>query len=117
MGVNANSNKSFGNLIKEEMDGLLLLPDFQRDFVWSVEQQKSLAATFLVRIPLTSFLLLKGKQNDFSYKRLCMRKKDTAKQLTNQDAGCVFLLDGQQRLSTLKNIFSDEGISSLFPQL
>lgn len=107
MGVNANSNKSFGNLIKEEMDGLLLLPDFQRDFVWSVEQQKSLAATFLVRIPLTSFLLLKGKQNDFSYKRLCMRKKDTAKQLTNQDAGCVFLLDGQQRLSTLKNIFSD----------
>lgn len=107
MGVIANSNETFGELIKEEMDGLLLLPDFQRDFVWSVEQQKSLAATFLVRIPLTSFLLLNGKQHDFSYKRLCMRKKDTSKQLSNHDGECVFLLDGQQRLSTLKNIFSD----------
>ena len=107
MGVNQNNKKTFKELMKEENNGGVVLPDFQRDFVWSVEQQKSLVATFLTQIPLTSLLLLRGKRKDFSYKRLCVKCKDDIGVIGDGDNQCTFLLDGQQRLSTLKNAFSD----------
>lgn len=107
MGVNESNKKSFKEMMKEEFGGELVLPDFQRDFVWNVEQQKSLAATFMARIPLTSLLLLKGKQKDFSYKRLCVTTRENNGFDNDDNSTCTFLLDGQQRLATLKNVFSD----------
>ena len=106
MGVNANNKKSFNDLLRNEIVGDLVLPDFQRGFVWKIDQQKALAATFLTRIPLTSILLLQGSKKDFGYKRLCVKTKETSDTSTEGER-CTFLLDGQQRLSTLKNIFSD----------
>ncbi|WP_187620193.1 DUF262 domain-containing protein [Selenomonas ruminis] len=106
MGVNANNKKSFNELLKNEINGDLVLPDFQRGFVWKIDQQKALAATFLTRIPLTSLLLLQGTKKDFGYKRLCVKNKEIS-DVSTEDARCIFLLDGQQRLSTLKNVFSD----------
>ena len=107
MAVNQNNKKSFREIMKEECEGELVLPDFQRGFVWSVEQQKALVATFLSQIPLTSLLLLKGRRKDFGYKRLCVKNNDSESTLGDGDNQCIFLLDGQQRLSTLKNVFSD----------
>ena len=106
VGVNSNNKKTFNELLRSEIMGDLVLPDFQREFVWKIEQQKALAATFLTRIPLTSLLLLEGKRKDFGYKRLCVKNKEVNDALPG-DNKCTFLLDGQQRLSTLKNIFSD----------
>ena len=58
--------KELKELFKEEEEGKIILPNFQRDFVWDKEQQKELLATFLVELPISSILLLKGNPNDFN---------------------------------------------------
>ena len=79
----------------------LVLPNFQRDYVWKPEQQKMLIASFLVNLPIGTFLILDGESHDFVSKELCYNRKATPTKY------CSFLLDGQQRLSTIKNAFSD----------
>lgn len=79
----------------------LVLPNFQRDYVWKTEQQKLLIASFLVNLPIGTFLILEGEKDDFVSKQLCFRNGVVP--LDN----CLFLLDGQQRLSTIKSIFTD----------
>lgn len=89
-------------LFEDESIGKIVLPNFQRDFVWDVKQQRDLLATFLVELPISSILLLKGSCNDFNYRKLCYKHEiNCAKE------ECFYLLDGQQRMSTLKAIFSD----------
>ena len=79
----------------------LVLPNFQRDFVWKTEQQKMLIASFLVNLPIGTFLILEGEKGDFVSKELCFKDSVTPKD------NCLFLLDGQQRLSTIKSVFTD----------
>ena len=96
---------TLNDILSEDEKGILVLPDFQREFVWKAADQKSLIAAFLVQIPINSMLLLEGNRDDFAEKRMCWR--------TNQNTESAktdvrrYLLDGQQRLSTLKNAFSD----------
>jgi hypothetical protein len=80
----------------------LVLPNFQRKFVWKPDQQKQLLASFLVNLPIGTFLILEGEGGEFVSRKLCFKKGDF---YTNSE--CFYLLDGQQRLSSLKNIFSD----------
>ena len=96
--------KTFHDVLDMDREGTLVLPDFQRDFVWKTAQQQSLIATFLVQIPINGMLLLEGRSGDFSGKQMCW-KKNHLKETENQVLS--YLLDGQQRLSTLKNAFSD----------
>jgi hypothetical protein len=79
----------------------LVLPNFQRDFVWKPEAQEHLLASFLVKLPIGSFLLLEGNGGEYASRPLCFKED------TRTDSKCYYLLDGQQRLSTIKNIFSD----------
>lgn len=92
--------KELKELFQEEEEGKIILPNFQRDFVWDKEQQKELLATFLVELPISSILLLKGNPNDFNYRKLCFTEEGKG---AKED--CFYLLDGQQRMSTLKFIF------------
>lgn len=94
--------KELREIFKDDNDGRLVLPNFQRDFVWDEKQQKELLATFLVELPISSILLLKGNPDDFNYRKLCFKEE-------NHEAKeeCLYLLDGQQRMSTLKSIFTD----------
>jgi len=96
--------KSFRDVLDMDRDGVLVLPDFQREFIWDTEQQKKLIATFLVQIPINGMLLLSGKEGDFAGKQMCWRENHLR---TAQKDELSYLLDGQQRLSTLKNAFSD----------
>lgn len=85
----------------------ILLPNFQRQFVWKDEEdQRKLIASVLTKMPIGSILLLKAKSADeYSCKPLGSRK---ALDLNNIGEGDVeFLLDGQQRLTVLANVFSD----------
>ncbi|MHC5354975.1 DUF262 domain-containing protein [Myroides sp. LJL115] len=88
----------------------LVLPDFQRKFVWNTEQQKLLLASFLVDLPIGNFLLLKGEKNEFSARQIGYQSNIIP------TADCYYLLDGQQRLSTLYNIFNNtlENVSDTF---
>src|SRR3712207_2568586 len=86
----------------------LVLPDFQRDFVWDKEQQKNLLASFLTYLPVGSILLLDGKKDDFANKRMCFPKETCS-----QKDECTYLLDGQQRITSLKSVRSEEHTSEL----
>jgi hypothetical protein len=87
-------------IIKKIENNEYVLPNFQRGFVWSLEAQKKLIASIIVRIPIGSTLHLKGKKNSFSARALCENI-----QIQPQKEECEYILDGQQRLSTLKNTF------------
>ena len=93
-------------IIKRIDENKILLPDFQREFVWrDIEQQRQIVASVLARMPIGSILLLKSsKPGEFSSKALGRREKvDT----TDIKGEVEFLLDGQQRMTVLTNVFSN----------
>ncbi len=82
----------------------LVLPHFQRDFVWDAkEKQKSLLQSMLAGIPIGSILLLKDTKKSYASRPLCFREFEPK----IEGDECTFLLDGQQRISTLKSMFCD----------
>ena len=92
--------KKIKELILEEN---LLLPDFQRDFVWKPqEQQLKLACSLFLDIPIGSILVL-DKLEDTGLRKLCYKKERG--DITQEDS--KLLMDGQQRISTIKSIFSN----------
>jgi hypothetical protein len=88
-------------LIKNSDQRNLVLPNFQRAYVWSLDKQKTLVSTFILDLPTGSFLLLKGKSDDFAAREVCFPYA------VSPEKNCTYLLDGQQRFSTLKNAFTD----------
>jgi len=89
-------------LIKKTNSHQILLPNFQRDYVWKQTQQEKLAISCIVGLPIGGLLMLQGHADDFSF-------RDIAGLSTNETPpdDVNFLLDGQQRMTTLKFIFDD----------
>jgi hypothetical protein len=83
----------------------LVVPNFQREYVWERESQKNLLASFLIGIPIGSLLIIKGSNNEFSSKRICF--KNTISDNNHLAQECNYLLDGQQRISTIRGILSN----------
>ena len=96
---------SLKEIIKKIEENEYILPNFQRGFVWDENKQKKLIASFIVKIPIGSTLHLEGKKNDFAARGLCEIKEIKIDE--NDSSKCIYILDGQQRLSTLKNCFFD----------
>ena len=87
-----------------EMDYPLVLPHFQRNFVWDAKKrQKSLLKSMLAGIPIGSVLLLEDNKDAYASRPLCSIKFEAK----IEGDTCTFLLDGQQRISTLKSMFYD----------
>ena len=90
--------KKIKDLIFEEN---LLLPDFQRDFVWKPQdQQLQLICSLFLDIPIGSILVL-DKLEDIGMRDLCFQEESIQKEPS------TLLMDGQQRISTIKSVFSD----------
>ena len=99
-------NKSdLKDIIKRIDRGQILLPDFQRDFIWKDEErQKKIVASVLAKMPIGSILLLESKPDEYSSKVIGLKTTlDTSKMPTDD---VQFLLDGQQRITVLSNVFS-----------
>lgn len=92
---------TLNKLIKESDSKSLVLPNFQRDFVWNVDKQKTLLSSFLLNLPTGSILTLQGNKTDFAAREVCFPNKIIPAET------CKYLLDGQQRFSSLKNIFTN----------
>ena len=88
-------------IIDSHTHGKLVLPNFQREFVWSVEDQRQLLTSLLADIPIGAVLLLLGTSTDFTARPFGRR---AAAEPTDE---CTFLLDGQQRLSCVYHYLSD----------
>ena len=91
-------------LIADARERRLLLPNFQRRFEWKTGAQSSLAASVLLGIPSGALLLFKGHTDEFSAKALGERSPLVDASTSRE---CMFLLDGQQRLSSLRQVFGD----------
>lgn len=100
-----NSTTDFRELVRKIDAKKILLPDFQREFVWrEEEQQRKIVASILAKMPIGSILLLQSKPDEYSSKLIgCKNELDT----TDIKENVEFLLDGQQRITVLTNVFSN----------
>ena len=100
------SKSNFTTVIEQINRNEILLPDFQRNFVWKdEEQQKKLVASVLCKMPIGSILLLQANPNEYAAKVIgCAKKKVDTANISNK---VYFLLDGQQRITVLANVFSN----------
>lgn len=93
------------DLVKKIHDGELQIPDFQRDWVWSDKQIKSLIESVVRGFPINSIMLLEcdASSTKFSYKPI----KGVQPSITPK----YLVLDGQQRLTSLYGaLFSDKPV-------
>lgn len=92
-------------IVREIENNEILLPDFQRDFEWKDEKlQKNIVCSILSKMPIGSILLLKSFSDEYICKK--MGTKITVDN-TSHEKTVKFLLDGQQRLTVLSNVFSN----------
>lgn len=91
-------------LVEKIRNHEILLPNFQRDYVWKPNQQERLAISCILGLPVGGLLMLKGKAGDFSYREIAGPASGDP---LSGEKEVYFLLDGQQRMTTLKFIFDD----------
>ena len=123
-------NRKLFEIRKSLGDGNLLIPNFQRKFVWDKENMRSLLASLILNYPTGALLIgTDAKSSDLASNKPVSIEEDKLKQIYAKKAGisddegqklsaieclekgtdfpCEFLLDGQQRISSLDIIFSD----------
>ena len=95
----------FKELVRKIEKKQILLPDFQRDFVWKDEEKQiGLVCSLLAKMPLGSILLLKSKADEYVCTKLGTKSEV---KLNDSSEEVEFLLDGQQRLTVLSNVLSN----------
>lgn len=100
--VEENVCDIFDGIVKEE----ILLPDFQRGFVWDEEKIKPFIASVLTKLPVGSLLMLESKATDYACRRIG-RTERVSMEKKSSDEPIFALLDGQQRITVLTHTFSD----------
>ena len=92
-------------IISDVQHNKMLLPDFQRKFVWTEEnRQKRIVASVLTKMPIGSILLLESLPTEYCSKIIGNKNTIDTKDLKEK---VKFLLDGQQRITVLTNVFSN----------
>lgn len=81
-------------VIKKIKNKEILLPDFQRRFVWKEELRQSLlVASVLAKMPIGSILLLNSDAKDYAYKIIGCKERKTCEEL-GVSGEILALLDG-----------------------
>ena len=91
----------FDALMLNVRDGKIRVPDFQREFVWELSQIISLLDSIYQHFPIGSFLFWETDDEIQAYRRIgeVELRHDTAK-------GIQYVLDGQQRLTTISLLYA-----------
>ena len=96
------------DLLKSINDGKIQLPDFQRGWVWDDERIKSLIASIAVSYPIGAIMLLETGNPDVRFKPRPIHGASGVGVPEN------FILDGQQRLTTLfQTLFSKVAVETI----
>ena len=90
-------SSTFSGLISDIEKGLIKIPQFQRDFVWSIEKSANLIDSIIKGYPIGTFIFWKTQE------RLRAVRNIGGFDLPESPAGDYvnFVLDGQQRLTSL----------------
>lgn len=99
------AEENLKTIVEEIRMNEIMLPDFQRQFDWSLDKQRALIASVLTKIPVGGILLLRADSNDYKSKCIGLDSKESIKGDIPEKTD--FLLDGQQRITCLTNVFSD----------
>ena len=91
------THKNYAELIWSIEDGQIQIPQFQRDFVWSMEDSAKLLDSIIKGYPIGTFIFWKTKERLRGVKKLGgIKLRDPKK---GEEINIV--LDGQQRLTSL----------------
>ncbi|WP_432546138.1 GmrSD restriction endonuclease domain-containing protein [Kineococcus sp. SYSU DK004] len=94
------------DLLKRVEDGRIQLPDFQRGYKWDDERIRSLLVTITLAHPLGVIMLLQTGNDQVRFKPKPLAGSD--KTATNDPDH--LLLDGQQRLTSLFQALTGDGV-------
>lgn len=95
-----SENLKLQELLDEVESKKLVLPDFQRKFVWTQDDMYRLFASVLCKMPFGSILTLESSDREFSCKRFGAKPR-TCLENMEENVQREYLLDGQQRLTSL----------------
>ena len=102
------ANPRLGSLLSDVSRGNIKIPAFQRDYVWKDEQIMSLLDSIYHGYPVGSLLLWSTKES-LKHER---NVGGFALPETPEDYPVNYLLDGQQRLTTLYGVFNSNSATA-----
>lgn len=100
-----NNQKSLKEYLKDAHAGKLLIPKFQRDFVWEKSKMIALISSLLKGYPIGSFLLM---ENTGEYGGEVVEGANIESK-SEDLSGQKLILDGQQRTTTMYQVFYGKG--------
>ena len=89
--------KTFSSLISAIEQGQIKIPQFQRDFVWTIQKSAGLIDSIVKGYPIGTFIFWRTKERLRSVKNIGMQVLPEPEQGDFVD----YVLDGQQRLTSL----------------
>jgi hypothetical protein len=104
----APSNPRLGSLLSDVAKGNIKIPVFQRQYVWEDEQIMSLLDSIYRGYPVGSLLLWSTKES-LNHER---NVGGFVLPKTPEDYPVNYVLDGQQRLTTLYGVFNSDTVTS-----
>jgi hypothetical protein len=101
-----NERVSVGRLVAEYRAGRIVIPEFQRDYVWRKNRAPKLIDSLYRSFPVSTLLL--WQSSEYAKARRSSPRPSGMRSMS-------WLIDGQQRVMTLSRVMSgDEGIDVLF---
>ncbi len=101
-----NTRTTIGQLVEDYRSGRLVIPEFQRDYVWKKPKAPRLIDSLYRSYPISTLLLWRSPESP--------RARRPSPRPSNS-RGMSWLIDGQQRVMTLHRVMSGEdGIEVLF---
>lgn len=97
-----NFNKDLREVVSNISSGKYVIPKFQRDFVWNKPDISSLGDSIARGYPISSLLTM-PKNGSLKVQSHSIRANGS----TVSDDDCHYILDGQQRITSLAKIFLD----------
>lgn len=108
--MNIKADRDYMTTILDRIkNGRIMIPKFQRDFVWNTGQMLDLLDSILKGFPIGSLILWTPEQERFmTINNIEGVEVDTSKATGKQDDVC-YILDGRQRVTVLLASLFEEG--------